>query len=293
MLKVTFISGEMQVEVLREFSFLAVEVTTGVYGGLNQVQNLLDKSVGLLRASDIIGRVSPVRAPVAAMQQIVETEPRQLFNLIRHEHIQTIALVVSYLPNDKASQLLSFMRPEMRDEVIERLATLAPTSIEVVEQVAAAIQTKMGANRSRNLTQTGGLKVAAQVLNALPKDVSKAVLMSLSERKADLAEAISKKMFTFEELETLDPQSLQKIMQTIDFQALALALKTSSESLKNKLLACLPKRAAENIREEISFMGPRKLSQIDAARASIIETVKNLDAEGEIELDAGKQAATA
>jgi len=201
-------------------------------------------------------------------------------------------LVVSYLPNDKASQLLSLMRSEARDEVIERLATLAPTSIEVVEQVAASLQASAGTSQTRNQTQTGGVKAAAQLLNALPKEVSKAALLSIGQRNAELADAISKKMFTFEELEQLDTLSLQKVMQAIDFQALALALKTANDSLKTKLLSCLPKRAAENIREEISFMGPRKLSQVEGARASILETVKNLEAEGEIELGAGREGAS-
>ncbi|MGO8697404.1 MAG: flagellar motor switch protein FliG [Limisphaerales bacterium] len=289
MLKVESINAEVQELILQEFSPVALDAATAIPGGINRIQRLLDQSVGLLRASDIIGRVSPLRAPVAAMQQIVDMEPRSLFNLVRHEQVQTIALVASYLPDEKASALLSLMRPELREQVVERLATLAPTSIEVLESVAEALQAKAGAGRARGLNQTGGVKAAARILNALPKDVSKTVLIGLRERNRELADAISQKMFTFEELEQLDAKSLQKIMGVVDVQTLAVALKTAQESLKTKLLSCISKRAAQNVLEEISFMGPRKLSEVEAARAAIIEIVKNLDAEGEIELDTTRQ----
>jgi flagellar motor switch protein FliG len=202
-----------------------------------------------------------------------------------------MALVASYLTKEKASQLLTLMRPDMREQVIERLARLAPTSIEVVESVAEALQRKIGNSRTRALNQTGGLKVAAQLLNALPKDISKSILVSLRERNSDLAEAVSKKMFTFEELERLDVKTLQKILQTVDLRTLTVSLKTASESLKAKLLSCVSKRAAEGIAEEISFMGPLKLSEIEAARSLIIDTVKQLEGDGEVDLDDMRQAA--
>jgi flagellar motor switch protein FliG len=285
MLKVNTISHEMQKEVLREFSPLAVEAATAISGGVEHVQDLLDKSVGLLRASNIIGRVSPLRAPVAAMQQIVDMDPRHLYNLLRQEQLQTIALVASYLSTEKASQLLTLMRPDMREQVIERLATLSPTSIEVVESVAESLQRKVGTGRARRVNQTGGIKVAAQLLNSLPKDVTKSILGSLREHNSDLADAVSKKMFTFEELEKLDVKSLQKILQTVDTSTLTVSLKTAGETLKAKLLSCISKRAAESIREEMNFMGPLKLAEIEAARSQIIDIVKQLEDDGEIDLD--------
>jgi len=195
------------------------------------------------------------------------------------------------LPDAKASQLLQFMRPDVREQFIERLATLAPTSIEVVESMAEALQRKAGSNRTRGATQTGGVRVAAQDLNALPKDVSKSILATLNERNPDLADQVSKKMFTFEELEFFDVKSLQTIMQTVETQTLVYSLKTASEGLRQKILSCLSKRAAENVMEEITFLGPLKLSEIDAARSSVIDIVKSLDSTGEIEMDEARRAA--
>ena len=266
-----------------------MEAATAVTGGVDRAKGLLEKSVGSFRAADIIGRVSPHRAPVEAMQQIVEMDARSIFSMLRQEQLQTIVLVISYLSQEKASQLLAMFRQELREQIIERLATMVPTSVQVVENVAEALQSKFGNNRARSLNQTGGVKAAAQVLNSLPQDMSKSILVSLSERNAELGEAILKKMFTFEELERLDTRTLQVILQAIDTRLLAVALKTAPEKLKKALLSCISKRAAENLLEEISFMGPLRLSEIESARSQILETVRRMEAEGDISLEELRQ----
>jgi flagellar motor switch protein FliG len=290
MAKFAALTQEQQGEILREFSPVAVEAATAVSGGAGRVEKLLEKSVGSFRASDILGRVSSTRAPVAAMQQIVELDVRLIFNVLRNEQLQTMALVVSYLSQEKAAQLLALFRPEMREQIIERLAMLSATSIDVVESVAEELQRKMGGNQRRVVNQTGGVKAAAQVLNAMPKNVSKSILSSLHERNADLANAVGKKMFTFEELERLETRTLQVILQAVDMHTLAVALKTVGESLKTALLSSISKRAAQNVREEMDFMATLKRSEIEAAQSSIIDIVRQLESEGEIELDHGQQS---
>jgi flagellar motor switch protein FliG len=285
MVKLGCVSQQLQETVLREFSGVAVEAAAGITGGSARARSLLEKSVGLFRASDIIGRLSPQRAPVEAMQQIVDMDTRHIFSLIRNEQLQTIVLVTSYLNQEKASQLLSMFRDQQREQIIERLATMMPTSVQVVENVAEMLQSKFGKNRTRTLNQTGGVKVAAQVLNSMSENLSKSILMSISERNADLGEAILKKMFTFDELERLDTKTLQIILQNVDTRMLAVALKSAPEKLKKTLLSCISKRAAENLVEEITFMGPLRLKEIDGARAQILETVRRLEADGDISLD--------
>jgi flagellar motor switch protein FliG len=285
MVKLGTVSQELQQEVLCEFSGVAVEAATAVSGGMDRAKDLLEKSVGSFRASDIIGRVSTYHEPAGTMQQIAEMDARHIFSLISHEQLQTIVLVTSYLSQEKAAQLLAMFPEELREQIIERLATMGPTSVQVVENVAQGLQSKFGDNRAQSFNQTGGVRVAAQMLNSLPQNMSKSILTSLSERNAELGEAILKKMFTFEELERLDTRTLQVILQDVDMRLLAVSLKTASEKLRKALLSCISKRAAENILEEISFMGPLKLSEIDAARSKILETVRRLEAEGEINLE--------
>lgn len=292
MAKLTMISQELQAEVLREFTEVAVQAGTAIQGGVDFTQTALEKALGLFKASNIIGRVAPSRTPVAAIQQIADLEPRQIFNLIKHEQPQTIALILSYLVPEKASEVLAMLRSELREQVIERLATLAPTPIEVVERVVEVLNQKLGGKHTRALNQTGGVKRAASVLNALDKNVSKSLLISLEERNPELGQAIRQKMFTFEDLSALASAALQKILREVDMRDLAIALKTASESLKAVLLGCISKRAAETVNEEISFMGPLKLRDIEAAQLRIIEIVRRLESEGEIELGDAKEVQT-
>lgn len=292
MAKITMIPVEIQREILKEFTGVAVEASTAILGGVGYTQNALEKSVGLFRATNIVGRVAPSRTPVAAMQQIVDMEPRQIYNLLKHEQPQTIALVMSYLGSEKSAQLLVLLRPEMREAVVERLATLAATPIEVVEKVVDVLNHKVGTKHTRAMNQTGGLKMAAELLNALDKNISKTLLIALEERNADLGVGIRQKMFTFEDLVVLDPPSLQKILREIDMRDLAVSLKSASEKLKTALLACISKRAAETVNEEMSFMGPLKLKDIEAAQMRIIEVVRRLESEGEIELGKGDEGGT-
>jgi flagellar motor switch protein FliG len=285
MAKFSAISHELQNEIMEEFLPVAVYASTAISGGVDRVKIILEKAVGLFRASDIIGRVSVQRPSVAAMQEIIEMDPRAIYNVLRHEQLQTIALVVSYLPAEKASQILNLVRPELREQLVERLATLSPTSLEVVESVAESLHSRLAGNPTRALSHTGGIKVAADLLNALPKNVSDSILTSLRERNAELGDAVLKKMLTFEELERLEAKTLQKILQEVDFRSLAIALKAAPASLKNKMLSSISKRAADNVREEISFLGPIKVSQIDAAQMEIIETVRRLESDGTIDLE--------
>ena len=288
MAKMPMIPQELQRDILKEFTGVAVEASTCILGGVDYTQNTLEKSVGVFRATNIVGRVSPTRTPVAAMQQLIEMEPRQIHNLLGQEQPQTIALVMSYLGSAKGAQLLVLLPPEIREAVVERLATLAATPIEVVEKLVEVLNRRVGIKPTRALNQTGGMKMTAELLNSLDKNISKTLLIAIEERNADLGAGIRQKMFTFEDLSRLDLPSLQKVLREIDMRDLAVSLKSASEKLKAMLLGCISKRAAETVNEEMSFMGSLKLKDIEGAQSRVIEVVRRLESEGEIELDSGK-----
>jgi flagellar motor switch protein FliG len=284
MAKSAMLSQEVQVEVLREFTEVALQASTSIRAGVDVTQNVLEKAVGLFKATNIITRVAPTRAPLPSVQQIAELEPRQLFNLVKQEQPQTVALVLSYLSAERASQVLALLRPEVREEVVERLATLSPTPIEVVETVVTVLNQKLGSSPTRALQQSGGVKSAAELLNALDKETSRTLLTSIEQRNPELGQVIRQKMFTFEDVALLDTAALQKILREVDMRDLAIALKNASDKLKNALLGCISKRAAETVNEEISFMGPLKIRDIETAQNRIIEVVRRLESEGEIEI---------
>ena len=286
MARLTVVSQELQNEILHEFADVAVMASTDVLGGVNYAKSALEKTVGLFRASDIIGRVAPAPVLLPAMQQIVDLEAPELFNLLKQEQPQTIALIASYLAPEKCAQIMMLLPDDLRDRVVERLATLAPTPVEVVERIVDVLSHKAGAKTTRALNQTGGLKNAADILNSIDKTLSRTVLDGLEKRNPELGQAIRQKMFTFDDLAKLDSASLQKIMREVDMRDLAVALKTAGDKVKNALLSAISRRAAETVREEISFLGALKKKEMEAAQLRIIDAVRQLEAQGEVDLSA-------
>lgn len=290
MVQFTLISQEEQIQILAEFSDVAVQASTSVHAGIDYTRNTLELALGTFKASDIITKVAPSRTPVGAMQAITDMDARNIFNLIKQEQIQTLAFVLSYLPPEKAAQVFVLLKAEQRDQVIERLATLAPTPVEIMEKVGEVLTARLDVRQSRGMTQTGGVTNAANVLNAMDKAVGKTLLVSVEERNPELAQAIRKKMFTFEDMIGLSGSSIQRIMREIDMADLSVSLKKVSEPLKKLLLANISRRAAEAVQEEMAYMGPVKGKDIEAAQLRIIEVVRKLEAEGEIDLDEAKQS---
>lgn len=290
MTRFNLITREQQQEILMEFSDVAVAASTSVSAGVEVTRNTLEKALGSFKASDVMGRVTSIRAPVGAMQSIADMDPRHIFNLLRDEKVQAITFIISHLSPEKAAQVLNLLRPEQRDQVIERLATLAPTPVEVGEKVVAVLNAKLGVKQTRAMEQTGGITSVADLLNAMDKTVSKTLLTNIEGRNPDLSQAIRKKMFTFEDMLSLAPPYIQRIMREIDTRDLTLALKKASEPLKRLLLSNISRRAAASVQEEMAFLGQVKARDIEAAQFRIIDVVRKLEADGEIEIDASKSA---
>jgi len=285
MARFNLITQRQQQEILREFSDVAVAASTSISAGVEVTRNTLEKALGSFKASDVMGRVVSTRAPLGAMQTIADMDPRHIFNLIRDEQAQAITFVVSHLAPEKAAQVLGLLRTEQRDAVIDRLATLAPTPVEVGEKVVEVLNAKLGVKQTRALTQTGGITSTADLLNAMDKSVSREMLASMETRNPELSNAIRKKMFTFEDLLLFAPPVIQRIMREIEMRDLTLALKKASEPLKRLMLSNISRRAAESVQEELAFLGHVKLRDVEAAQFRIIDAVRKLEAEGEIDLD--------
>lgn len=288
MTRFNLITREQQVEILMEFSDVAVAASTSVSAGVEVTRSTLEKALGSFKASDVMGRVTSIRAPVGAMQGIADMDPRHIFNLLRDEKVQAITFIISHLSPEKAAQVLNLLRPEQRDQVIERLAILAPTPVEVGEKVMAVLNAKLGVKQTRAMEQTGGITSVADLLNAMDKTVRGTLLTNIEGRNPELSQAIRKKMFTFEDLLSLDAPYIQRIMREIDMRDLTMALKKASEPLKRLLLSNISRRAAASVQEEMAFLGNVKARDIEAAQFRIIDAVRKLEAEGEIEIDGAK-----
>ena len=286
MTNLPLLDSTQQGAILQEFTGMAMEARTGLSGSVSFTRSVLETSVGLFKAAEIIGRVGTARTSVATMQHIIDLDSTSICNLLKEEDAQTIALVLSYLSATKGSEVLMGLPERQREIVIEKLATLESTPIEVVETLGEVLSAKVGDKVSRALNQTGGEKSAAAVLNAMSKDERKKLLDNIDERQPDLVRSIRMKMFTFDDLVHLDVKTMQKIMREVEADKLAIALKAATTSLRDAMLGALSKRAAENVNEEIEGL-PDNLSMrnIESAQNSIIDVVRQLETEGEISLE--------
>ena len=294
--KLELISQELQAQVLKEFGDVAVVASTSVAGGEEIVRLTLEKAVGQSRAASIVGRNGGQKGEVDQgdlLRPILNADPRELFNAIKTEHPQTIALMTSYFPPEKASAFLNQCPGELRDKIVERYATLQPTPIEVIEKIVTIVARKLGVKATRGISETGGVKSAAALLNALERTMSKTVLTSIEERNPDLSKSIRAKMFIFEDIIRLDSAALQKIMREVDTRDLTISLKKASYQVKAALLGSISKRAAETVKEEMAFLGTLKTKEIEASQTRIVDIIRRLEGEGEIDLNPQEETADA
>jgi flagellar motor switch protein FliG len=255
-------------------------------GGLPYAQRTLGFAKGDFKASSIMGRVGPVGSSVDVIKDISEMEGRQIFNLVKNEQPQTISFVLSYLDPAKSSQIFTLLSPDMREEVIERLGTIESTSLELVGKIVRSLGKHFDTKVRPTFHASGGVRAVADLLNNLDKEMSKGLLVRLEERNAGLGGLVRKKMFSFEDLNRLQPTDLQRVLREVDSNNLAVAMKSASEALREKIFASISKRAAESLRDEISMLGPVRLKDVETAQDAIIHIVHRLEEEGQISLDA-------
>lgn len=285
MTQLPMITVDIQRQVAEEFSGLVAQSTASALGGADYAQRTLALAKGDYKASSILGRVGPVGTSVDVVKDIGEMEGRQIFNLIKSEQPQTISFVLSYLDTTKAAEVFNLLSLELREEVIERLGTIESTSIDLVGKIVHNLGRHFDSKVRPSFHHSGGVRSVADLLNQLEKDVSKNMLARLEERNAALGAAVRKKMFSFEDLGRLLPVDLQRILREVDSSNLAVAMKSASEGLREKFYGAISKRAAESLKEEIEFLGPVRLKDVEAAQDSIIQTVRRLEEEGQITIE--------
>ena len=272
---------------MEEFSAVVAQGATSVLGGLGYAQRTLEIAKGDYKASAIMGRVGPViGTSVEVIKDISEMEGRQIFNLVKGEQPQTISFLLSYLDSAKSAEVFSLLGPDLREEVIERLGTIESTSLDLVSKIARSLGKHFDSKVRPSFHASGGVRAVADLLNELDKDMSKNLLARLEERNATLSAAIRKKLFSFEDLNRLQPADLQRVLREIDSSNLAVSMKSASTGLREKFYASISKRAAESLKEEIEMLGPVRLKDVEVAQDAIIQVVRRLEEEGQITLDA-------
>ena len=285
------VSDNTRIRVLEEFTPLVGESITATLGGLDYARRTLEIARGDYKAGTIIGRLGPAGSAVEVIKDISEMEGRQIYNLIKNEQPQTISFVLSYLEGAKAAEIFALLSPDLREEVVERLGTIDSTSLDLVGKIVRNLGKHFDNKVRPTYHRSGGVRVVADLLNGIDKEMSKSLLARLEERNAQLGAAIRKKMFSFEDLSRLAAADLQRVLREVDSANLAVSMKSASDPLKEKIYQSISKRAAESLRDEIGMLGPVRLKDVEVAQDAIIQVVRRLEEEGSISLDSGADGA--
>ncbi|MEG0641810.1 MAG: flagellar motor switch protein FliG [Clostridium sp.] len=285
------IKREVREEVMKEFVDLNKAKDFILEGGFDYAKNLLSKALGSQRALEIIDKVSEVTQQYRPFSIARKADAAQLLNVIQSEHPQTIALILCHLQSEKAAQILSGLSEEMQSEVAKRVATMSNTSPIVVEEVERVLEKKLSGVIRSEATIIGGIQSLVDILNGVDRGTEKSIIEELDRDEPELAEKIRESMFVFEDIISLGNTAIQRILREVDVRELALALKGSSEEVASIIYKNMSKRAAQTLKEDIEFLGPVRLIDVEKAQQSIVSIVRRLDDTSEIVISRGGEDA--
>ena len=268
-------------QVIEEFHNMMLAQEYISQGGIDFARTLLESGLGAAKANDVIDRLT-ASLQVRPFDFARKTDPAQLLNFIQNEHPQTIALILAYLHAEQAGQILSALPPDRQVEVARRLATLDRTSPDVLEEVESTLERRLSTFVTQDFTAAGGIEVAVEVLNRVDRATERTIMETLEEEDPELAEEIKKRMFVFEDITLLSDRDIQLIVREVDSNEWALALKTASEEVADRIFRNMSKRAAEMLKEEMEYLGPVRLRDVEEAQQKIVGIIRRLEEAGEI-----------
>jgi flagellar motor switch protein FliG len=273
-------SGEKD-SILSEFHQICLAQEYISQGGITYAKDILERALGSQKAVDILNRLTAT-LQVRPFDFARKADPAQILNFIQNENSQTIALVLSYLQADQASIILSSLPQEKQADVAKRIALMDSTSPEVISQVERVLEEKLSTTVTQDYTSAGGIEAIVQILNGVDRGTERTILDSLEIQDPELAEEIKKRMFVFEDIVNIDNRSIQRIIRDIENADLQLALKVASEEVRDMIFKNMSKRMADTFREEMEFMGPVRLRDVEEAQTRIVSTIRRLEESGEI-----------
>ncbi|MDR1576243.1 MAG: flagellar motor switch protein FliG [Treponema sp.] len=275
------IDAEQKDAILQEFQELMMANQFISTGGIDYARELLEKSLGSQKAIDIINRLTS-SLQVRPFDFIRRTDPAHLLNFIQQEHPQTIALILAYLEPNKASVILQNLPQDVQSDVARRIATMDRTSPEVLREVERVLEKKLSSLSSEDYTTAGGVESIVEILNLVDRASEKQIIEALEDEDPELAEEIKKRMFVFEDIVMLDDRAIQKVMREVDSQELAKALKSVDTEVQDKIFRNMSKRAAGMLKEDMEYMGPVRLKDVEEAQQKIVSIIRHLEDTGEI-----------
>ena len=288
---ISSVTSEQRHDILEEFLEMNKAKDYLIEGGLDYAKELLSKALGPQRASDILNKIteaSQINRPFAIARK---ADAQQLLNVINYEHPQTIALILCYLQAHKAAQIIAELPEDVQSEVALRIATMSTTSPAVIKEIEKVLDSKLSTIVRTETTALGGIDTLVGILNQVDRTTEKHITESLEEENYELAEKIKSSMFVFEDIITLDDVAIQRILREVESKELALALKGSSEEVAEAVYRNQSKRAAASLKEDIEYLGPVRLTDVEKAQQQIVAIIRRLDDAQEIIISRGGEDA--
>ena len=256
-------------------------------GGVEFAQSALEKALGAEKAGEILKKLT-TSLQVRPFEFLRKTDPSQLLNFLQNEHPQTIALVMAYLSPDQAGIVMSGLSVDAQADVAKRIALMDRTSPDVIREVEKVLEKKISSLSTQDFTIAGGVPTVVEILNRVDRSTERAIIESLEVDNPELAEEIKQLMFVFEDIILLDDRSVQLVVREVDTKDLALAMKATNEDVTAKIYKNMSKRAADMLKEEISYMGPVKIRDVEEAQTKIVNVIRTLEDRGEIVIVRGQ-----
>ena len=275
------VKGDIVDGVLQEYREFARAVQSVAQGGVDYARQVLEQAVGVSRAKAILERIQE-QLTETGLKRLRKAQPDVLLGVLRGEHPQTLALILAHLEVGQAAGVIEVMDPELAGEVLFRVARMEKVSPEMLALIEAGLGSKADLSLSQEMKLSGGPSAVASVLNLTTPSLEKSLMEAIGSRDPELANQIKGLMFVFEDLTLLDGRAMQRLLRDIEGKELALALKAASEELKQHILKNMSERASAALQEEIEYLGPVKVKDVEAAHMRIIQAVRSLEEAGEI-----------
>ena len=280
------VTPQIKEAVINEFYGICLAQQYIAEGGITYAKELLEKALGEDKAMDVISRLT-ASLQVKPFEFIRKTDPSQILTFIQDEHPQTIALILSYMSAQQSSMILSSLPPDRQADVARRIAKMDRTSPDTIKEVEKVLESKLSSLVNQDYTIIGGVDAVVEILNTVDRATEKHIMETLEIEEPELADEIRKKMFVFEDILMLDDRSIQRVLRDVDNNDLAMACKSANEQVQNAIFNNLSKRLSVMIREDMDFMGPVRMKDVEEAQQKIVNIIRKLEDSGEIVISRG------
>ncbi len=280
------VSPQVKEQIINEFYEVCLAQQYIAEGGIAYAKELLEKALGNDKANSVLNKLTS-SIQVRPFEFVRKTDASQLLSFIQDEHPQTIALILSYLNPTQCSQVLSALPPESQADVAKRIATMDRTSPDVIKEVESILESKLANLVNQDYTIIGGVDHVVEILNNVDRGTEKHIMETLEIEDPELADEIRKKMFVFEDILLLDDRAIQRVLRDVDNNDLSISLKGSNEEVQNAIFNNMSKRLATMIKEDMEFMGPVRMKDVEEAQQKIVNTIRKLEDSGEIVVSRG------